>query len=328
MRHASRRNTCSAASISASRVASAASLVLRTIALKGSLAIGAWRSPVCDPALRHTAFTNIRECNVNMAQVCAAASRPASAPFPLESLCPLPAFPCARSRSPPWLSLPSAAASSNRAAACRPFPRGGHHGRRSAGVVPGRPRIRRPSRRVEGRRGPQPGDRHRGKAPVPGRGASAPASRCSRSTRGPTRRRSPRRRPNSPGHRLRRPAPTARSRASSRSPSAPSARRKPTTRSRSPISPPRLSSPPRPSSPRRGSTCLTRVTAPIAGVTSRAAQSEGSVANANTTLLTSISQLDPIWVVFSVSENERLKLDRRARPASSRSPRTTHTTSS
>lgn len=54
----------------------------------------------------------------------------------------------------------------------------------------------------------------------------------------------------------------------------------------------------------------TRVTAPIAGVTGRAAQSEGSLANANTTLLATVSQLDPIWVVFNVSENERLKLDR------------------
>lgn len=53
----------------------------------------------------------------------------------------------------------------------------------------------------------------------------------------------------------------------------------------------------------------TRVNAPIGGVTSRAQQSEGSLATANQTLLTTISQLDPIWVVFSVSENERLKLD-------------------
>jgi membrane fusion protein (multidrug efflux system) len=52
------------------------------------------------------------------------------------------------------------------------------------------------------------------------------------------------------------------------------------------------------------------VTAPIAGMTSRAQQSEGSVATANQTLLTTISQLDPIWVSFSVSENERLALER------------------
>jgi membrane fusion protein (multidrug efflux system) len=54
----------------------------------------------------------------------------------------------------------------------------------------------------------------------------------------------------------------------------------------------------------------TRVTAPIGGVTGRALQSEGSLANANTTLLTTISQQDPIWIAFNVSENERLKLER------------------
>jgi membrane fusion protein (multidrug efflux system) len=53
----------------------------------------------------------------------------------------------------------------------------------------------------------------------------------------------------------------------------------------------------------------TRVNAPISGVTSRAEQSEGSLATANQTLLTTISQLDPIWVVFSASETERLKLE-------------------
>ena len=54
----------------------------------------------------------------------------------------------------------------------------------------------------------------------------------------------------------------------------------------------------------------TRVTAPISGVTDRADVSEGSLANGNQTLLTKISQVDPIWVSFSISENERLKLQR------------------
>jgi membrane fusion protein (multidrug efflux system) len=53
----------------------------------------------------------------------------------------------------------------------------------------------------------------------------------------------------------------------------------------------------------------TRVLAPIGGVTGRALQSEGSLATANQTLLTTISQQDPIWVSFAVSENERLKLE-------------------
>lgn len=54
----------------------------------------------------------------------------------------------------------------------------------------------------------------------------------------------------------------------------------------------------------------TRVVAPISGLSSRAMKSEGSLATANDTLLTTISQTDPIWVVFSISENEQLKLNR------------------
>ncbi len=54
----------------------------------------------------------------------------------------------------------------------------------------------------------------------------------------------------------------------------------------------------------------TRVNAPISGLSSRAQQSEGSLANANTTLLTTVSQVDPIWVLFNVSENEQQRLNR------------------
>jgi len=54
----------------------------------------------------------------------------------------------------------------------------------------------------------------------------------------------------------------------------------------------------------------TRVVAPISGLSSRAQQSEGSLANANTTLLTTVSQVDPIWVLFNVSENEQLRINR------------------
>ncbi len=53
----------------------------------------------------------------------------------------------------------------------------------------------------------------------------------------------------------------------------------------------------------------TRVTAPVAGLSSRAMKSEGSLVTANETLLTVISQVDPIWVPFNVSENERLAID-------------------
>ena len=53
----------------------------------------------------------------------------------------------------------------------------------------------------------------------------------------------------------------------------------------------------------------TKVIAPIAGLSSRAQKSEGSLATANDTLLTTISQTDPIWIVFNVSENEQLRLN-------------------
>jgi membrane fusion protein (multidrug efflux system) len=54
----------------------------------------------------------------------------------------------------------------------------------------------------------------------------------------------------------------------------------------------------------------TKVVAPISGLSSRAMKSEGSLATANDTLLTTISQTDPIWVGFNVSENEQLRLSR------------------
>ncbi len=54
----------------------------------------------------------------------------------------------------------------------------------------------------------------------------------------------------------------------------------------------------------------TRVVAPIAGLSSRAPKSEGSLVTANDTLLTTISQSNPIWIPFAISENEQLALNR------------------
>jgi membrane fusion protein (multidrug efflux system) len=54
----------------------------------------------------------------------------------------------------------------------------------------------------------------------------------------------------------------------------------------------------------------TKVIAPISGLTSRSQKSEGSLVTANETLLTTISQTSPIWVVFSISENEQLRLNK------------------
>ncbi|MGE0639261.1 MAG: efflux RND transporter periplasmic adaptor subunit [Thermoanaerobaculia bacterium] len=53
----------------------------------------------------------------------------------------------------------------------------------------------------------------------------------------------------------------------------------------------------------------TRVPAPIAGVTSRAPLSEGSLVGPES-LLTRISQVEPIWVRFSVPDEDLMALDR------------------
>jgi membrane fusion protein (multidrug efflux system) len=53
----------------------------------------------------------------------------------------------------------------------------------------------------------------------------------------------------------------------------------------------------------------TTVTAPVSGMSSRAEKSVGSLVNASEhTLLTSIYQLDPIWVRFSLGDSELAKL--------------------
>jgi membrane fusion protein (multidrug efflux system) len=54
----------------------------------------------------------------------------------------------------------------------------------------------------------------------------------------------------------------------------------------------------------------TNVNAPITGLSSRAAKSEGSLVTANETLLTTISQVDPMWIPFNIAENEQLSLNR------------------
>lgn len=52
----------------------------------------------------------------------------------------------------------------------------------------------------------------------------------------------------------------------------------------------------------------TRVEAPIAGMTSRALRSEGSLVSGPDVLLTTVTQTDPIHVIFGISDNEQLKL--------------------
>jgi membrane fusion protein (multidrug efflux system) len=54
----------------------------------------------------------------------------------------------------------------------------------------------------------------------------------------------------------------------------------------------------------------TRVTAPIAGITGRSLQSEGSLVTANTdaSLLTTLTQVQPIWVLFPLAESDYNRL--------------------
>jgi membrane fusion protein (multidrug efflux system) len=65
----------------------------------------------------------------------------------------------------------------------------------------------------------------------------------------------------------------------------------------------------------------TRVTSPISGVTGRALKSEGSLVTVNgDNLLARLSQVDPIYVNFSLSENQRLRIAREAASGSLKLP--------
>src|SRR5258707_3808950 len=54
----------------------------------------------------------------------------------------------------------------------------------------------------------------------------------------------------------------------------------------------------------------TRVEAPVSGIAGRALRSEGTYVSGPDVLLTTVSQIDPIYVLFGVSDEERLKLAR------------------
>jgi membrane fusion protein (multidrug efflux system) len=56
----------------------------------------------------------------------------------------------------------------------------------------------------------------------------------------------------------------------------------------------------------------TRVEAPISGIAGRALRSDGSLVSGPDVLLTSVTQIDPIYVLFGVADEERLKLKREA----------------
>jgi membrane fusion protein (multidrug efflux system) len=56
----------------------------------------------------------------------------------------------------------------------------------------------------------------------------------------------------------------------------------------------------------------TRVEAPLTGIAGRAQRSEGNYVSGAEALLTTVSQIDPIYVLFGISDEERLKLAREA----------------
>ena len=56
----------------------------------------------------------------------------------------------------------------------------------------------------------------------------------------------------------------------------------------------------------------TRVEAPISGIASRSLQSEGTLLSGPQTLLTTVVQVDPIWVNFGIPDNEQADMQREA----------------
>ena len=54
----------------------------------------------------------------------------------------------------------------------------------------------------------------------------------------------------------------------------------------------------------------TRVESPINGIASRSLRSEGTLVSGSDVLLTTVTQVDPIWVNFGIPDDERLRLQR------------------
>lgn len=65
----------------------------------------------------------------------------------------------------------------------------------------------------------------------------------------------------------------------------------------------------------------TRVEAPIAGMASRSLKSEGSLVSGPDVLLTTVTQTDPMYVLFGVPDNERLQLQQEVQAGRLRWPK-------
>jgi membrane fusion protein, multidrug efflux system len=65
----------------------------------------------------------------------------------------------------------------------------------------------------------------------------------------------------------------------------------------------------------------TRVEAPVSGFTTRALPSEGTLVSGPSVLLTSVVQVDPIWVNFGIPDNEQARIQKEAQDGSLKLPR-------
>src|ERR687895_868963 len=65
----------------------------------------------------------------------------------------------------------------------------------------------------------------------------------------------------------------------------------------------------------------TKVEAPVSGITTRALPSEGTLISGPNVLLTSVVQVDPIWVNFGIPDNEQARIQRDAQAGTLKLPR-------
>jgi membrane fusion protein, multidrug efflux system len=65
----------------------------------------------------------------------------------------------------------------------------------------------------------------------------------------------------------------------------------------------------------------TKVEAPVSGITTRALPSEGTLISGPNVLLTSVVQVDPIWVNFGIPDNEQARIQKHVQDGSLKLPR-------
>src|SRR5688572_2696221 len=65
----------------------------------------------------------------------------------------------------------------------------------------------------------------------------------------------------------------------------------------------------------------TKVEAPVSGITTRALPSEGTLVSGPSVLLTSVVQVDPIWVNFGIPDNEQARMQKEAQAGTLKLPR-------